>query len=729
MFKKTTRTKNIRRKVEYEDHEAEAEEVIKKTITTSEKKKKKDPLKFRPLSFEATEEEEEFQVKKTSKRNTGHPILEVKKTIISEPEELDTSNLSLYDAQSLKQLRDNTPTLPISLKSTSSDDSLLHEKFPLTMNATISNIGIPDSNAILAAKKLREQKRKGFTVHDGDTGFISLNDANKDEEDEGPRLTREEDDLDDGEEELEKYVGGNIALNKTKKTQEKERREELRDIIELVEDDDDISEDMERWKADMIKFGGVRSRSKKENPFDPPPNYKPANIPDIPALPAVSDILKSLDASINTLTESIQQYESNLDESIKAVEHSISTEEDIMNEMERGSERYNYFQDLSQFLNDLGEFLDAKFPELERLESEAHDIINTRSDIALSRKWQDGLDDLFLFRDMSKTSLDEEMSNADTEEIDEFGRVRELRHSETARQRRRKERMNRLSRYMHDSEDRLKEEGLWTDDDMQEDYNEQRQFKLKDIQTNQIDVMMTDVKEEFKSLELVMHKFEDWKTKYNDDYQKAYGSLSIPTAFEFYIRMELISWDPFTDPVEFESMQWHKTLSQFGHSTDEQADIEMLNRIVEKYIIRKVRSLLDTLNVSSSKQMKNAVQVADQISYYMERDHKAYTEFAMDVVNTLEKQITHFVDLIETSMPLRDLSNEAQEAKQRFFWSQYKYLKVLMYCRRILPSTHIDRLQRTIIDRLIAPILNPDRYPSDAHLQNEALGMVSRLNK
>lgn len=137
--------------------------------------------------------------------------------------------------------------------------------------------------------------------------------------------------------------------------------------------------------------------------------------------------------------------------------------------------------------------------------------------------------------------------------------------------------------------------------------------------------MLEDVGEEFESMEAVKSKFEAWKTRFYDDYTKAFGSLSLPGAFEFFVRCELVSWDPFSQSTEFESMRWHTILSQYGiteHGDD--ADAELLSKIVEKVLIKKVKSMLDTLNIASTKEMRYAAQVVEQISYYVEKHDRAY---------------------------------------------------------------------------------------------------------
>lgn len=90
---------------------------------------------------------------------------------------------------------------------------------------------------------------------------------------------REEDDFaDDGEAEFEKYVGDKFTLNRgTAKSREKKRREGVREMIEEAEDDNDLqSEDMERWEEDVMKYGGARAQMRDNDPYAPPPNYRPA---------------------------------------------------------------------------------------------------------------------------------------------------------------------------------------------------------------------------------------------------------------------------------------------------------------------------------------------------------------------------------------------------------------------------------------------------------------------
>lgn len=83
-------------------------------------------------------------------------------------------------------------------------------------------------------------------------------------------------------------------------------------------------------------------------------------VPDAAPLPNLSDIMNSLTITTQQVSESMSNYKSNLEESLKTIENSSIVEEDLTKEINKGSERYNYFQDLAQYVNDLGELLDAK---------------------------------------------------------------------------------------------------------------------------------------------------------------------------------------------------------------------------------------------------------------------------------------------------------------------------------------------------------------------------------
>lgn len=228
------------------------------------------------------------------------------------------------------------------------------------------------------------------------------------------------------------------------------------------------------------------------------------------------------------------------------------------------------------------------------------------------------MDDLRLFAHVpEETALPVENG------VDDFGRERNV---DTARQRRKVEREQRLRTFVELSgAETLIDQSLWSDDDVGQDWAAQRDAKLETIQTAKIEALLADVGEAFGSLSAVKARFESWKTDFPEDYANAFGSLSLPAAFEFYVRCELVAWDPFAEPIEFDAMAWHATLSEYGvDDTHEDADTELLNKVVEKIIVKKLLAMLDTLNVASSMEMRYCAQAVEQVSYYVEKHERAY---------------------------------------------------------------------------------------------------------
>lgn len=77
-------------------------------------------------------------------------------------------------------------------------------------------------------------------------------------------------------------------------------------------------------------------------------------------MPTLDDVLQRLDLISTDITYSIRQYESQLSDTQKGMMDLKVTAEDLDREIQHGSQRFDYFQSLSNTVNDLGEFLDVK---------------------------------------------------------------------------------------------------------------------------------------------------------------------------------------------------------------------------------------------------------------------------------------------------------------------------------------------------------------------------------
>ncbi|ORX53674.1 GCFC-domain-containing protein [Hesseltinella vesiculosa] len=743
MFRKTNRTKNIRRKIETSDNEQEGNQptVVTKTPLKAKSEKKKKAVKNVGLSFDQQEDDQEdvFKVKKSkaSQRMTSQGKLQVPETST-----VDT-DVPKYNDDYLASLRANTPTLPATFTSHADDstDDLLAEKFPKTMTARLGDTSIPDANAIHAAKKQRERKRQGIQVMDHDQGFISLDDDKKVRKKNYGRLIREEDDVaDDGEVELEQYMGDKMILDKSKAKQlESARKQNVRELIEDAQSDadSDDSEQMERWEKDLIKHGGVRMNNKDEqiDPYKVPKDYSPAPIPEPSQLPTVDSVLMRLDMISSDMTSTLQQYEKQLSDVQKRMEDTQVSHQDLEKELQQNSKRYDYFHSLSDSVNNLSAFFDEKMPLLEDLEKEAYDVLSTQKEIATRRRWLDDMDALMSFCQIADRYLEQDA--LELEEHDEFGRERESLFSATTQTRRTTERQQRMDHHreaiaVDEDTDMAMELGLWSDDEVSDTWHDKKESKLETLQLDKVEDILEDVNDDFSSLAAVIEHFEAWRTKFPDDYTKAFGSLSLPAAFEFHVRCELVSWDPFSTSVELDGMNWHAVLSSFGVIDDEndQVDVELINKVVEKVVMKRVKHLLGTMNPVSGRQMRYGAHLFEQLSYYVEKQDRAFQDLLAAVEKVIEEPLLRYAQLVDAIVDRPSCLTEEQQANKHFFIArQMKYLKNLQHWRRYLSPVVLQSLGKMVVHRLIAPLLQPSLHPPDNQLQQDALALFEKLTK
>ena len=60
---------------------------------------------------------------------------------------------------------------------------------------------------------------------------------------------------------------------------------------------------------------------------------------------------------------------------------------------------------------------------------------------------------------------------------------------------------------------------------------------------------MEDVDDEFASVESIIKQFWDFREKFPQKYDQCYGSMALPDACDFHIRLEIASWNPLIEDV------------------------------------------------------------------------------------------------------------------------------------------------------------------------------------
>jgi GC-rich sequence DNA-binding factor len=83
-------------------------------------------------------------------------------------------------------------------------------------------------------------------------------------------------------------------------------------------------------------------------------------VPEQTAISSIADVLSRLSLVSSNLEESKINHDKQLTQTLKDIENLKTSRELTESELERTSKRYNYFQELKAYVNDLAEFLDAK---------------------------------------------------------------------------------------------------------------------------------------------------------------------------------------------------------------------------------------------------------------------------------------------------------------------------------------------------------------------------------
>ncbi|CAG8441783.1 1445_t:CDS:10 [Ambispora gerdemannii] len=454
------------------------------------------------LSFE---EEEETEVFKLTKSVASRKMAQKK-------------SKTIYLDQ-LNSLPQNLAQATISSSSISYTKEILSE-----LRANFSS-KIPDANAIHAAKKKREMLRQRGATVEAAPEYISLSEEtdvvpSSSKKNPESRLVREEDEIGDTDEELEQYVDEKVALSKKAKKEERlKKKAGIKQMIIDAEGEED--EELLQWENEAIKKGANLASRSSTRPIKKPKPLTTASIPINLPIPSFLEVESRLTQELDNLRDLYKNHQMELMQLKRDFHDNVETSENYVSELQRAKKQYTYFQELKTFIEDLVEFLDTKFSILEENEEAFLSCLFEATDIIIKRRLQEDSDDLaFLFGKTDDTQIYRQQ-------------VREIRKRT-------------LVKNMSIEE----EEGLSTDDELLETEKNEILSKIGLI-SEQHTELFNDVREEFKSISLIKSKFEEWKSEYREEYLKAYGGLSLPGVFEFYIRYELLLWDPFKAQYTF----------------------------------------------------------------------------------------------------------------------------------------------------------------------------------
>ncbi|KAL5482670.1 hypothetical protein ACEPAI_9264 [Sanghuangporus weigelae] len=544
---------------------------------------------------------------------------------------------------------------------------------------------IPSESSIVAARQRRERLRTTAATDQDDSDFISLTVTRREDLYQGPhpesRLMREDDDLGEGDDEFAEYTAAQERIALGKKSRKKEAANRRVAMQELIEDAEEEDEETAEWEREQLRRG-TRQVADLVNGHTAKQEYRPAKIPEPTPLPSLDAAISRLSDSLTQLTlshTSTTTFMSNLADERVVLE---GKEKEMRTMVENAESKRSWFSSFKEWVETVATFLDEKYPRLEELEGEHLSLLRERNDMTTKRRTLDDEDDLDLFLG-PLPSKDKKMPEA----FDELGRVVPSGTSDATRKERRKARVTRHSHHAHPQE----EEGYSTDSSLLPSDEADYQAALTSLR-DKVSSILYDVRsDEFRDPSKgVARWFAAWRDKYSDTYSGAFGGLGMVSAWEFWVRLEMLGWDPISESRPLDSFTWFSALYDYSRpvgangNPEEDGDGEpslgpdgdlasaMLSTIVPRLCKIMQYGAFDPY---SSKHVRAIIDLAEQVEASASREKLELLQ--KTIHGTFRQAIDDHATLIQPYLEVRGNSRfdpEAIPARQRFLYRRYKLL-------------------------------------------------------
>ncbi|KAM0986933.1 hypothetical protein ACFX13_011340 [Malus domestica] len=434
---------------------------------------------------------------------------------------------------------------------------------------------------------------------------------------------------------------------------------------------------------------------------------------------ALEENFMKLKASHGTTMLSLTKTDENLSASllnITALEKSLSA----------ADEKYQFMQKLRDFVSSICDFLQVKAPYIEELEAEMQKVHEQRASSTLERRSADD-DEMMEVEAAVKAAMSifsKEGSSAEViaaaksaaqaasaalreqtnlpVKLDEFGRDMNLKkrmdmkgRSEARQRRKVRYDSKRLSSMDVDSSHRTIEGESSTDESDNESqvYHKHRQLVL-----DTAGKVFNDAAEEYSQLSVVKERFEDWKREYASSYRDAYMSLSVPTIFSPYVRLELLKWDPLRDKTDFLNMNWHSLLMDYGLLEDgddlasDDADANLVPDLVEKVALPILHhQVVHCWNILSMRETENVVAATSLVTDYVPPSSEALADLLGAIRTRLADAVTNITVPTWSPLVLTAVPDVARLAAYRFGMS-VRLMKNICLWKEILASPILEKL-------------------------------------
>ncbi|KAG4178673.1 hypothetical protein ERO13_A10G057500v2 [Gossypium hirsutum] len=457
---------------------------------------------------------------------------------------------------------------------------------------------------------------------------------------------------------------------------------------------------------------------------------------------------KALQENLRRLKESHARTISSLSKADENLSASLFNITALEKSLSAAGEKFIFMQKLRDYVSVICEFLQHKAPLIEELEEHMQKLNEERALAVLERRSANNDDEMLeveaavkaamlVFSERGSSAIMIEVATNAAQaasvaireqvnlpvKLDEFGRDvnrqkrLDMERRAEARQRRKARFDSKRLSSMETDHSYQKIEGESSTDESDSEGTAYRSNRDMLLQTaNEI---FSDASEEYSQLSAVKQKFEKLKKDYSSSYRDAYMSLSIPSIFSPYVRLELLRWDPLHGDEDFSDMKWHNLLFNYGFCEDgssapDDSDANLIPALVEKIALPVLHhEISHCWDLLSTQETKNAVSATSLIIDYVPPSSEALAELLVTIRSRLRDAITDIVVPTWSPLVMKAVPNAARVAAYRFGMS-VRLMRNIWLWKDILALPVLERL--ALDDLLCGKILPHIRcIASDVH--------------
>lgn len=337
------------------------------------------------------------------------------------------------------------------------------------------------------------------------------------------------------------------------------------------------------------------------------------------------------------------------------------------------------------------------------------------------RRLQDDEDDLSFFMGPLL------QINADVpEELDELGRVIPRQNPTVARKERR---TYRTARHLKRSST-IEEEGYSTDSSLSPSDETDYQTALSNLHDKGRDVLQDVKSVEFRDPRMGVAKwFGSWRERYSDTYTGAFGGLGMISAWEFWVRLEMLGWDPAADPRALDSFKWFGSLYDYSRPKttqpaarapdamdEEDSDVEpglgpdgdLVSAMISTAVVPRLCKIIlgGAFDPYSSRHVRYLIDLAEQVEASATQDK--HELLLKSVITPFRKAVE---DATNSLRPFLESGNsamfdpEAIPARRRYLMKRFKLLSNLLKWRKYTAESFgVGELVEKLVRDCMQPI-------------------------